>query len=100
MSDPTNPWAGCGQGSESRVWKRLDELKEMITTLLAVQGEREKNCQRHDVCLNKLKDQVHSLELSRAESRGKAMILAVVASALTSVSVSVIGGLIIWHWKG
>lgn len=89
-----------GEEGVARIWGRLDELKQMLTRVLAVQDEREKNCKRHDVCISKLKDQVHDLELSRAEAKGKAMVLAVIASAITSVSVSVVAAVIVWYLKG
>lgn len=62
----------------ARIWGRLDELKELLTRVLAVQAEREKNCVRNEQGLSILKDRVRQLEINQ----GKWSSLAAIGSAL------------------
>lgn len=48
-----------------RIWARLDELKELLTRVLTVQSEREKDCVRNEQCIALLKDRVRQLEINQ-----------------------------------
>jgi len=66
----------------ARIWARLDELKEMMIRMLAIQGERDKDCARHDGCIVELKNRVRALEINQARWTTLA---ALGASLLTAV---------------
>lgn len=69
-----------------RVWARLDELKEMMTRLLAVHGEREKNCQRNEACIASVKERVRLLEVGQAKW---ASLAAVGSAVLTAAAIKI-----------
>lgn len=74
---------------DERIWERIDELKGMLAKVLAVLDEREKNCSRHDACINSLKERVRKLEIDQ----GKWSMLAAIGSAmLTAAAVKVFVG--------
>ena len=67
-----------GDEDRVRIWARLDELKEMLTRVLAVQQEKEKACVKNERCLSQLKDRVRGLEINQAKVIGAATLLSVV----------------------
>ena len=66
------------EDNSARIWARLDELREMLTRLLAVVDEREKNCARNEACINMLKERVRQLEINQAKVLGAATLLSVI----------------------
>lgn len=67
--------------SIARIWARLDELKELMTRMLAVQEEREKINLRHERCLGQLKDRVRQLEINQGRWSALAAMISAVLTA-------------------
>lgn len=65
----------------ARIWARLDELKELMTRVLAIQEEREKVHLRHERCLSQLKDRVRQLEINQGRWSALAAMISAVLTA-------------------
>jgi len=65
----------------TRIWARLDELKELMTRVLAIQEEREKVHLRYERCLSQLKDRVRQLEINQGRWSALAAMVSAVLTA-------------------